>query len=341
MNLTIKDIAKMAGVSVSSVSRVINNSKPVNDHIREKVEQVIRETNFRPNAVARGLISKSTNLIGVILPQINYISAELINGIEEVANKNGYNIILSNTRLNPDLELNALQLFKDKQVDGIILSSIDMTEHHIQLIKGNKIPVVVVGQKTTDHDIPWVDVDNYRPITEMVRYLVRCGHEKIGMIHGPLHDQSAGNSRYLGFIEEMERQKLAVNPEYLAESNFSSKDGYLAMEALLKSAELPTAVICASDIIAIGAKNCAEDLGYRIPEDLSIVGFDDIELATLVRPKLTTVQVSFETMGSKAMETLLQSIEGSDNVRLENYLDYRLIVRDSVRVVPNNLREKK
>lgn len=336
MDLTIKDIARMAGVSVSSVSRVINNSKPVNDSIRERVEKVISETNFRPNAVARGLISKSTNLIGVILPQINYISAELINGIEEVANNNGYNIILSNTRLNPDLELNALQLFKDKQVDGIILSSIDMTERHIQLINSNKIPVVVVGQKTTDHEIPWVDVDNYRPITEVVRYLKRCGHEKIGMIHGPLHDQSAGYSRYLGFIEEMERQNSPVNPDYLAESNFSTKDGYRAMEALLKSEDLPTAVICASDTIAIGAKNCAEDLGYRVPEDLSIVGFDDIELATLVRPKLTTVQVSFKTMGLKAMETLLLSIEDNEPVNLENYLDYRLVIRDSVRIIPNN-----
>ncbi|WP_052806931.1 LacI family DNA-binding transcriptional regulator [Mesobacillus subterraneus] len=339
MNLTIKDIARMAGVSVSSVSRVINNSKPVNDHIKEKVEKVIRETNFRPNAVARGLISKSTNLIGVILPQINYISAELINGIEGVANKNGYNIILSNTRLNPDLELNALQLFKDKQVDGIILSSIDMSERHIQLIQDNKIPVVVVGQKTTDYAIPWVDVDNYRPITEIVRYLMRCGHEKIGMIHGPLIDKSAGDSRYRGFIEEMERKNLSVNPKFVGESNFSSKDGYLAMEKILKCEDIPTAVVCASDTIAIGAKNCAEDLGYRIPEDISIVGFDDIELATLVRPKLTTVQVCFETMGSKAMETLLQSIEFKP-VNIENYLDYRLIIRDSVKVVADDLGTK-
>ncbi|EAR63158.1 predicted catabolite control protein A, partial [Bacillus sp. NRRL B-14911] len=121
MKLTIKDIAKMAGVSVATVSRVINKSKPVNDDIREKVEKVIRETQFRPNALARGLISKSTNLIGVIFPQINYTSAELINGIEDVANRNGYNIILSNTRLDPEMELKSLEIFKEKHVDGIIL----------------------------------------------------------------------------------------------------------------------------------------------------------------------------------------------------------------------------
>ncbi|MGD6843137.1 LacI family DNA-binding transcriptional regulator [Bacillus infantis] len=331
MNLTIKDIAKMAGVSVATVSRVINKSKPVNSEIKEKVERVIRETQFRPNALARGLISKSTNLIGVIFPQINYTSAELINGIEEVANRNGYNIILSNTRLDPEMELKSLEIFRDKQVDGIILSAIHTTERHVKLIKENKIPVVVVGQKMSEHHIPWVDVDNYAPVTEMVRYLVRCGHEKIGMIHGPLHDQSAGYSRYKGFIDEMNRQGLPVNRDYLIESNFSSRDGYEAMEILLRKMDLPTAIVCASDTIAIGSKNCAEDRGYRVPDDFSIAGFDDIELATLVRPQLTTVRVDFESMGSIAMEALLHNIAQPGAETLEHYVDYRLSLRDSVK----------
>lgn len=331
MSLTIKDIARMAGVSVATVSRVINNSKPVNDEIREKVEEIIRETNFRPNELARGLINKSTNLIGVIFPQINYTSAELINGIEEVANMNGYNIILSNTRLNPDMELKALQLFKDKQVDGIILSAIHTTERHVKWMKEHKIPVVIVGQKITEHIIPWVDVDNYTPVTEIVRYLIRCGHEKVGMIHGPLHDKSAGYTRYQGFVDEMKRHQLPINPDFLAECNFSSRDGYAAMETLLRKNDLPTAIVCASDTIAIGAKNCAEDRGYQIPEDFSIVGFDNIELASLVRPQLTTVQVNFHAMGTKAMEALLRMVKQKDPGNLDNYVDYRLIIRDSVK----------
>ncbi|WP_187445402.1 LacI family DNA-binding transcriptional regulator [Bacillus infantis] len=331
MKLTIKDIAKMAGVSVATVSRVINKSKPVNDEIREKVEKVIRETQFRPNALARGLISKSTNLIGVIFPQINYTSAELINGIEDVANRNGYNIILSNTRLDPEMELKSLEIFKEKQVDGIILSAIHTTEQHVDWIKANKIPIVVVGQKVTGQNITWVDVDNYTPITEMVRYLVRCGHEKIGMIHGPLHDQSAGYSRYKGFIDEMKRLGLPVNQDFIAESNFSSGEGYEAMVTLLRKRDLPTAILCASDTIAIGAKNCAEDQGYRVPDDISIAGFDDIELATLVRPQLTTVRVDFEAMGSKAMEALLQNIGQPGTAPQEHYIDYRLSLRDSVK----------
>lgn len=341
MKLTIKDIARMSGVSISTVSRVINNSKPVNNEIREKVEKVIKETNFRPNALARSLINKSTNLIGVIIPQINSISAELINGIEQVANQNGYNIILSNSRLDIDQELKALDIFKEKQVDGIILSSVDITELHAQLINENKIPLVVVGQKTTEFKIPWVDVDNHTPITEMVRYLIRCGHKKIGMIHGPLRDQSAGYSRYKAFLDEMERHQLSVDPSFLVESNFSTKEGYYAMETLLRDSNIPTAILCASDTIAIGAKNCAEDRGYLVPDDLSIVGFDDIELATIVRPQLTTVQVSTQNMGSKSMEILTQAINKGDLDKLEHYVDYRLIIRDSVKVINQNLSAKK
>ncbi|KXG44615.1 LacI family DNA-binding transcriptional regulator [Tepidibacillus decaturensis] len=331
--LTIKDIARMAGVSISSVSRVINNSKPVNDEIREKVEKVIEETNFRPNALARGLINKSTNLIGVIIPQINSISADLINGIEEVANQNGYNIILSNSRLDTEQELKAIDIFKEKQVDGIILSSVDITERHVHLIHHYNIPLVVVGQKTTDSYIPWVDVDNYTSITEVVRYLIRSGHEEIGMIHGPLKDKSAGYSRYKAFLDEMKRYQLPINPDYLVESDFSTKGGYKAMETLLRRSTIPTAILCASDTIAIGDKNCAEDRGYFVPDDLSIVGFDDIEIATLIRPQLTTVRVDSFKMGSLSMETLIKVINEEELDKLEHYVNYRLIIRDSVKLI--------
>jgi DNA-binding LacI/PurR family transcriptional regulator len=333
MSLTIKDIARMSGVSVSSVSRVINNSKPVNDEIRKKVEKVIKETNFRPNALARGLISKSTNLIGVIIPQINSISADLINGIEEVANENGYNIILSNSRLDPKQELKALEIFKEKQVDGIILSSVDITEEHSKFFQDNKIPLVVVGQKTTDYNIPWVDVDNYTPVAEMVRYLIRCGHEKIGMIHGPLMDRSAGFTRYQAFLDEMQRNQLHVDSAYLVESSFSTKGGYNGMEILLRNSTQPTAILCASDTIAIGAKNCAEDRGYLVPDDMSIVGFDDIEFATMIRPELTTVQVSIKNMGWESMETLLKVMDEEQLETIEHYVNYRLKIRNTVKTI--------
>lgn len=339
MGLTIKDIARMSGVSISSVSRVINNSKPVNPEIRERVQRVISETDFRPNALARGLINKSTNLIGVIIPQINYISAELINGIEEVANQNGYNIILSNSRVDTEKELKALDIFKEKQVDGIILSSVVITDRHIQSMKKNNIPVVIVGQKTTKHKIPWVDVENYTPITEMVRYLIRCGHEKIGMIHGPLKDQSAGYTRYRAFLDEMKSHQLSVEPAHLVESDFTSKGGYYAMETLLRGSNIPKAILCASDTIAIGAKNCAEDRGYFVPNDLSIVGFDDIELATLVRPQLTTVQVNTRNMGSKSMSVLIKAINEGELAEVEHYVDYRLIIRDSVKVMRKKIKD--
>lgn len=333
MKLTIKDIARMSGVSISSVSRVINNSKPVNDEIKQKVEKVIKETNFRPNALARGLINKSTFLIGVVIPQINSISAKLINGIEEVANQNGYNMILSNSRLDTDLELRALDIFKEKQVDGIILSSVDITERHVTFIHESHIPLVVVGQKTSEYQIPWVDVDNFTAITEVVRYLIRIGHTKIGMIHGPLLDKSAGFSRYQAFLDEMANHHLPIDTKDLIESDFSIEGGYRSMEMFLKRPTIPTAILCASDTIAIGAKNCAEERGFVIPDDLSIVGFDDIELASLIRPQLTTVHVDSCHMGSKAMETLIKLINEEVLETFEHNVDYRLVVRDTVKPI--------
>ena len=329
MNLTIKDIAEMAGVSIATVSRVLNNSKPVSNAVRKKVEKVLEETNFRPNALARGLVKNQTHLIGVIIPQINIFSAKLIDGIEEIAKQNGYNIILSNSRLNREQELNAIDILIEKQVDGLIISSVEITDQHAEKINKSKIPAVIVGQKVSEYNLPWVDVDNYNSIVEMVQYLIRCGHRNLAMIHGPLYDQSPGYTRYKAFLDEIRRQNIPSENFCLVESNFSLKDGYLAMEKLLKGT-LPTAVVCASDEIALGAKKCLEDRGFKIPDDISIVGFDDMDLAQISRPKLTTVRVDFFDMGSVAMETLLGLLTNKKGT-LEHYIDYRLMIRDSVK----------
>ena len=333
MNLTIKDIAEMAGVSIATVSRVLNNSKPVSEEVRKKVEKVLEETKFRPNALARGLVKNKTNLIGVIIPQINIFSAKLIDGIEEIAKQNGYNIILSNSRLDREQELKALDILVEKQVDGLIISSVEINGQHAEKILKANIPAVIAGQKVSEYNLPWVDVDNYNSIVEMVQYLLRCGHRKLAMIHGPLYDQSAGFTRYKAFLDEIARQKIPRKDIRLAESNFSIKDGYHAMEKLLRGRNLPTAVVCASDEIALGAKKCLEDRGFRIPDDISIVGFDDMDLVEIIRPKLTTVRVDFVEMGTVAMQTLLELLNEEKEVQLEHYLDYRLMIRDSVKVI--------
>ncbi len=333
MKLTIKDIAEMAGVSIATVSRVLNNSKPVSEEVRKRVEKVLEETNFRPNAWARSLIQNKTNLIGVIIPQINTFSAKLIDGIEDIASQNGYNIILSNTRLNREQELKAIDILIEKQVDGLIFSAVNITAENVEKIYQSKIPAVVVGQKVSEYNLPWVDVDNYSSIVELVQYLIRCGHKKLAMIHGPLYDMSAGYTRYKAFIDEVERHQIPKEDVILVESNFSMQDGYYAMEKILKNRSLPTAVISASDEIAIGAKKCLEDRGFIIPDDMSIVGFDDIDLAQITRPKLTTVRVDFFEMGSIAMKTLLRLLSDEKEVSLEHYVDYRLIIRDSVKMI--------
>lgn len=326
----------MAGVSISSVSRVLNDSKPVNKATKEKVEKVLRETNFRPNALARGLINQATKLIGVIIPRINSVSAQLIEGVESVTTQYGYNILLSNSRADIKQELQALDVYKENRVEGIILSSVKITDEHVEVIRNNSVPVVVVGQKTSDYGLPWVDVDNYSSVGEIVRFLRRSGHEKIAMIHGPTYDRSAGYSRLQGFIDEIQRLGLALDEHYLVESDFTMEQGYQAMERILRMREMPSAIVAASDAIAIGAKNCAEDRGFVIPDDLSIVGFDDIDTATSIRPQLTTVSVSSQDMGSTAARTLFKILKNEGPTeQLEHYVNYRLVLRGTVK----NLRQ--
>lgn len=329
MNLTIRDIAKRAGVSVSTVSRVINNSKPVNKEVKEKVLSIINETGYRPNALARGLINKSTHLIGVIIPQITANFAHMVEGIEAVAREYGYHIILTHTNSDVEKEMQAFDIFREKQLDGIILSGVELTDRHYQKFDQVGIPTVIVGQMPEQGDIPNVDVDNYNASHEMVRYLIRCGHQNIAMIHGPLRDKTAGALRLEAFKDALKENDVPLDDRNIVESDFTSESGYLAMEKILSLKDLPTAVFAAADSIAIGAMNCAIDQGFRVPEDISIAGFDDIPMATSIRPKLTTVHVSSRDMGFKAMDLLIKKIKGEAIEQLNHQVDYRLTIRDS------------
>ena len=320
---------------MSTVSRVINDSKPVNKEKKEKVLKVIKENNFKPNTLARGLIMKKTNVIGVILPDIsNNIFSETVKGIDEVLNKNGYNFILCNSGGIASQEIKYLELLIEKKIDGAILSGVEFTEAHKAFFKVNKLPTIMVGQQPEDLDIPSVDTDSFQAAYEAVKFLIALGHLRIACISGPLRDISAGLKRLKGYEKALADSGIAFTQRYCAQGCFTIDSGFAAMEKILQeNAEPPTAVFAADDLMAIGAIDCIIDRGLSVPKDISVMGFDDSKIASAFRPALTTVhQDSFNT-GSMAASMLLKKLKGETLENNTIFLPHKIISRNSTRAI--------
>lgn len=333
MGVTIKDVAKKAGVSIASVSRVINDSKPVAPETKEKILKVIEETGYKPNAMARGLKKNESGLIGLITPDMeNGTFAELVKGIESVIEKNSMNLIVSNSKGEIERELKELHIFKEQQLDGILFSGVKFTKKHKEYFDRYKVPTVIVSQKFPGSGLPYVDIDNFQAAYQAVRYLIDNNHSQIALVHGPLYDKSAGQDRYNGYFEALKDSGITSNSKFVAEGNFTIKSGYQAMEKLIaENEELPTAVFAASDRMAIGVLDCCLDKGLKVPEDISIIGFDDIELATVVRPKLSTVRIDHSKLGEKSVELLLNKIRNEKENESFYEADFEIVERETVK----------
>lgn len=331
MKVTISDIAKLAGVSKATVSRVINGSKPVSPEVRDKVMKVIDETGFKPSALARSLSTKKTKLIGVVIPDVaNPVFSELVKGMEDQSNASGYNILLCNTYLSHEKELKYLEILQDKEVDGIIFLTTDETEEQVEFFRKYGKPVVTVDRKFRKMEIPSVGVDDYEASYKAVNYLINMNHTEIAMVRAPLDDQSHGFHRFSGYKQAMADHGLDVHEDWVVEGDFTVKAGYDAMMKLLSSSTSPTAVFFASDLMAVGGIRCITDSGMRVPDDISVIGFDDIPIASMFIPSLTTTRQPTADIGMKAMEKLLKLIDGKEE-ELHTKFPTQLILRNSTK----------
>lgn len=336
-DLTMKDIAERAGVSIATVSRVLNDSKPVSDQLREKVLKVVKETGYKPNALARSLIKQRTGIIGVIIPDMdNETFADLVKGIELILDENDYVLLVTNTMGKVEKELEMFHLFEEKRLDGIIFSGVSLTEEHKDFFTRYKIPTVVVGQEFKELNFPSVTIDNFQASFDMTQHLINLGHRKIAMIRGPMYDLQAGKERVLGYKTALRENDIEIKEEYISQGDFTIEGGYQAMKEIFTSKEKPTAVFSASDKMAIGALNCCLDRGLEVPEDISIAGFDDMELATAVRPELTTIHQDQVQKGIKTAEILLDIIDKEKEGAYNIQLPYSLIKRDSTRNIKSS-----
>ena len=320
----------MAGVSISTVSRVINDSKPVNPDVRKRVLDAIKHTNYRSSSLKNNLCLNDSTLVGVITPEYsNTILPDFIDGINKILKLYDYDIMIGLTDSTTENEIHYLNLFRAKQTQGIIFVGSPFNHRHLEFLEN--IPCVVAGQISHISSVPSVHVDNTMASYEAVTYLIQRGHRNIAMIRAIDDSNAVGGDRLDGYKQALLDTGIPIKAEWIVESHFSIEDGMEAMRKITASGSMPTAVFCATDSMAIGAMNYLIDNGFRIPEDVSIFGFDGSLLSLIVRPKLSTVAYSAKEMGMTADRNLVKIIKGEE-VNPHHYnITHHLEIRESTR----------
>lgn len=329
MTPTIKDVAKLANTSKSTVSRFLNG-KPVKKKTEEALKKAIKDLNYHPNMNARRLVLNRTQIIGIVVDDIsNSFYSSILKGIREISDKFGFDCVFYTWNLNHTKEADFLNLLYEEQVDGLIfLSFAKRFREDVERMGSTPFAVVLIGDDAGVDGVRSIDVDNLSGVVEAVRYLHRIGHRKIAHISGP-DAASATYERTQGFTKALKELDLELDPKLIVPSDWSNQGGYLAMKRLLDVGGF-TAVVASNDESAVGALGAANEQGYSVPKDFSIVGFDDIEISSWIYPSLTTVRQPFKDMGRKAAEVLFEQIKGDelpDFPRL--LLGPNLIVRNS------------
>jgi LacI family transcriptional regulator len=334
VTVTIYDVAREAGVSMATVSRVVNNNPNVKPQTRKKVFEAIERLGYRPNAVARGLASKKTTTVGVVIPDIsNTIFSELARGIEDIANMYHYNIILCNADKKKDKEIRVINTLLEKQVDGLLFMGGAVTDEHLQAFKTSSVPIVLCATKDDNNAFASVDIDHEQAAFDAVNLLIQNGHRSIAMISGTLQDPANGFARYQGYKKALEAADIPLREDYVRIGNYRYESGLEVAKHFLELSERPTAIFAATDEMAIGAMHTLQDNGLRVPEDISIISVDNIRMASMVRPQLTTVAMPMYDIGAVSMRLLtkLMNKETKDASELmQVILPHELIHRNSV-----------
>jgi LacI family transcriptional regulator len=332
MTITIKDVAKKANVSISTVSRVINKSKPVSEDIRERVEEVIKELNYEPNQIARSLVMKKTNLIGVIVPDISaFFIGEVLNAIDQIAKVYKYDIILCNSYAEKEQELKYLNLLMNKHVEGLIFISYKIEKEHKKFIKDADFPVVLINRFIKELDVISVSIDHEQAAYDMTKYLIDKGSKKVALIRSGYSDDIFINGQLLGYKKALKEANIEYNSKLIYEGIFRIEKAYLLVEEMIKENNLPDAIFATSDDVAIAVMNCLLDNGYKIPEDVQVAGFYDTKIANLFRPRLTTIKQPIFDLGSVATRMLIKKINDEIGKDEENIkiMSHELMKRES------------
>ncbi|MCA1009135.1 LacI family DNA-binding transcriptional regulator [Halobacillus halophilus] len=327
---TISDVARITGLSKSTISRVINNHPYISSDKREKVLKAMEEIGYYPNPSARRLRGHTTNTIGVIVPRIvNPFFSYLVNSIEQEAFKNNYQVIIFQSNDLKDKELYFLNLLKNRQVDGIIMTSIENDWETIEPFMQYG-PILLCNEYVNQSSVSKVRLDQNKGAYMGTEHLINKGHQKIAYCTGGLF---AGYGRDLdrntGYQKAMDKHHLTPNPSWIFIERHSIEDGKSVVKEILSMNDKPTAIFSGSDEVAAGIIIEAKENGLRIPDDLAVVGFDDQPLAEIVEPKLTTIKQPIDEMGIKSVELLIKMMNNKDSLAEEVQLPIQLIERES------------
>jgi len=329
---TIADVAKRTNVSVATVSRVISGTKYVSPELRECVLKAMEELNYRPNLIASSLRKRETLTIGLIVPDTaNPFFGELAKGVEDFGFKHGYSVILCNSSYDLDRERSYVEVLIAKRVDGLIFIPSGARTDHVHELLSEEMNgrVVIVDRYTPELETDSVVADNYTGGCLAARHLLALGHERIGCIMRPRYLAHV-EDRIRGFRETLQKEGIDIPKALCVRGGFSFTDGVRSARELLSRKDRPTAIFAYNDIMAIGVLRAAREIGLRVPDELAVVGFDNIPLASYVTPQLTTIDQPKYRMGELAAETILRRLKGDlTGGPIRQELEVRLIVRES------------
>ena len=327
--VTIYDVAREAGVSMATVSRVVNGNKNAKENTRKKVLEVIDRLDYRPNAVARGLASKRTTTVGVVIPDItNTYFAALAKGIDDIAEMYKYNIVLANSDEDDEKEVAVVNTLFSKQVDGIIFMGYHLTEKIRSECSRSRTPVVLAGTVDVEHQLPSVNIDYKNATADAVRHLLKR-NKKIAFVSGPLVDDINGKIRLVGYKEALKAAGVNYSEGLVFESKYRYDDGYALAERLVSSKA--TAAIVTGDELAAGLLNGLADHGVSVPEDFEIITSDDSQIARFTRPSLTTIAQPLYDLGAISMRMLTKIMHKEELEEREVLLPHGLTERKSTR----------
>ncbi|MCP4023579.1 MAG: LacI family transcriptional regulator [Desulfobacteraceae bacterium] len=326
---TIHDVAKLAGVSTATVSRVINSPDKVRSITRGKVQQAMEMCRYKYNALARGFVTKKSNTIGLIVPNINNpVFAESTLGIQDYASQHNIQVILGNSYYQQDLEAGLINTFLEKQVDGLIITTANPKGGQIKSLLDDQFPFVQLYSTIKKGPVSAVGIDNYKGGYEATLHLVELGHRRIGMIAGRFNVSDRSFHRWHGYKKCLRDNDISYDSSLLLQTDYALSGGRECVKQFMGLKKRPSAIFCSNDYLALGAIKGAREIGLVLPQDLSIIGFDGIQIASYVTPSLTTIQQPAYEMGKIGADVLFQQM-ADGNKPVQKMLDFKLITRES------------